>query len=514
MKHIATILLCSGLLTMGGCNEELLEKTNPNQLTPDNYFKTAAELQTGVNSVYALLQGNSLVGREYFFLHDLRSDEVASGGGQLETPRNQILIGAQISSNPVIGEVWNGYYRLIQRANTVIQKGADVTDNPGLVARTIGEAKFLRAWAYYDLASLFGRVPIYTTVPVSATETQSRAELAEVYGLIEKDLTDIQAGLPTSYNGSELGRATRGAAQMLLAKAYMNRGKYAEAKAELQKIISSGNYGLMANYSDNFSEETEWNRESVFEIGYSSIGDVNWIGDGDDPSWGLQEKSTRSQEYSPVGWRNLIPSQKLINEFESVFAGDAKTDPRRGFSLIKVGDAFANGTEILQDGAVQGNTSTFEGATTKVSWLKYSYLYKTNPGGYLTSGINHRLMRYADALLMMAECENETGNVAGAVALLNQVRARPSVNMPAYPTARFPVGNKDQVFAAIRHERSVELAGEQWRNRDILRWRILNKLTTEPISYFQANKQELIPLPQSEIDNNDKIEGSDQNPGY
>jgi hypothetical protein len=86
--------------------------------------------------------------------------------------------------------------------------------------------------------------------------------------------------------------------------------------------------------------------------------------------------------------------------------------------------------------------------------------------------------------------------------------------MPNYPTAKFPCGNKDQIFEAVVHERLSELAGEQWRNRDILRWRRLGKLKSEPIPYFTANKQELLPLPQSEVDNNDKISNSDQNPGY
>jgi hypothetical protein len=125
-----------------------------------------------------------------------------------------------------------------------------------------------------------------------------------------------------------------------------------------------------------------------------------------------------------------------------------------------------------------------------------------------------RLMRYSEVLLMMAECEIETGNLAGAVALMNQVRARASVAMPPYPTAKFPTGTKDQVFAALVHEKSVELGGEWVRNRDLLRWRSQNKLTREPFSYFQRNKHELLPIPQQEIDNNSRVEQKDQNPGY
>ncbi len=493
------------------CSHKDLDKTNPNQLTPDNYFKNGAELLNAVNSVYALVQSNNLASREYFFLHDLRSDDVASGGGQLETPRNQLLIGAQAPDNYVVNEVWNGLFRTIFRANTVITYADNATDaGTDLVKRVVAEAKFLRGWAYLELVTGWGAVPLYTTVATSTSETQAKAAIADVYAQIISDLNDAQGVLPDRYNGAELGRATKGAAQMALARAYMNQGNYAAAKTELQKMVSSGTYRLMDNYSANFREESEWNAESVFEIGFSSTGDVNWAGDGDDPSWGPQERTTRSQEYSPVGWRNLIPSNSLIAEFEATFKGDPKTDPRRSFSFYVIGDSYNNGNSVLQDGQVQGNTSTFDGATTKVSWGKYSLLYKSDPGGYATSGINQRIMRYADALLMLAECENELGNSSAAIIILNQIRARPSVNMPAYPTARFPVGNKEQVFQAIVHERRVELGGEQVRNRDLLRWLNNGKISVGAIPNF--NK--LLPIPQSEIDNNDKLDQGDQNPGY
>lgn len=511
MKHHNFITCCTVLALSLSCNPERLDKTNPNQLTPDIYFKNAQEITRGVNSIYALLQGNSLVAREYFFLHDLRSDDVASGGGQLETPRNQLLIGAQNPANYVVNEVWNGLYRSILRANTVINNAPKAVDaDAELNKRLVGEAKFLRAWAYTELVTLWGDVPIYTEVASSQGGTNPRANAQEVYALITQDLTDAEAVLPASYSGAELGRATKGAAQMLKARAYLNQNNHAAAKAELQKIISSNVYELRDKYNDNFREETEWNKESVFEIGYSSLGDVNWMGDGDDPSWGPQERTTRSQEYSPVGWRNLIPSNSLIAEFESTTKGDAKTDPRRAYSFYVIGDKFNNGQTTLTEDRVQGNTSTFEGATTKVSWAKYSLMYKEDPGGYKTSGINHRIMRYADALLMMAECENELGNSAEALKYLNMVRGRADVQMPPYPTSRYPCRNKEEVFAAIVHERRVELAGEQVRNRDLLRWRKHNKLQLEPVSGFK----DLLPIPQAEIDNNDKIDQSGQNPGY
>ena len=511
MKQYKIKLVLVLLLFSFSCNSDILNKTNPNQLTPDTYFKNAAELTAGVNSIYALVQSNSLVSREYFFVHDLRSDDCASGGGQLETPRNQLLIGAQDPANFVVNEVWNGLYRSILRANTVINNAVNADDpESAAIKRLVGEAKFLRAWCYSELVTMWGGVPIYTTVAVSTTETQPRASEAEVYALMQQDLNDAAAVLPATYSGAELGRATKGAAQMLMARAYMNQGDYTNAKTQLQAMIASGTYKLMDDYNDNFKEETEWNQESVFEIGFSSIGDVNWVNDGDDPSWGAQEKSTRSQEYSPVGWRNLIPSNSLIAEFESTSKGDAKTDPRRSYSFYVIGDKYNNDQNTLAESQVQGNTSIYESATTKVSWRKYELMYKSDPGGYATSGINHRIMRYADALLMMAECENEAGNTSEALKYLNQVRDRANVAMPHYPTANYPSSSKDEVFDAIVHERRAELAAEQVRNRDLLRWLKNGKITTGPIANFKS----LLPLPQAEIDNNDKIEEADQNPGY
>ncbi len=510
-KHKLITGIC--LVTFAvSCTPEKLNKTNPNQLTPENFYKNAGELTKAVNSIYAIIQSNNLVSREYFFLHDLRSDDCATGGGQLESPRNQLLIGAQAPDNAVGSEVWNGCFRTVFRSNTVIGLAPGAVDfNTPIVQRLVGEAKFLRAWAYMELVTLWGGVPMPLSVATSTTSTLARSSAADVYAQIKKDLTEAQAVLPATYTGAELGRATRGAAQMLLARAYLNQGDYTNAKAELQKMIGAGTYSLQnIKYADNFREENEWNGESVFEIGFASIGEVNWVGDGDDPSWGAQEGTTRTQEYSATGWRNLIPSNSLIAEYESTFKGNPKTDPRRALTFWVTGDKYNNGASTLTDGQVQGNTSSYDGTTTKVSWAKYTLQYKSDPGGFKIGGINHRVMRYADAVLMMAECENELGNSAAAITKMNEVRNRADVMMPNYPTAAYPCGNKDQIFTAIRHERRVELAGEQVRNRDLLRWLKNGKITTGPIAVFKP----LLPIPQSEIDNNDKLDQKDQNPGY
>ncbi|GGB77074.1 RagB/SusD family nutrient uptake outer membrane protein [Dyadobacter sediminis] len=509
-------IILSSLLFLGiafSCNEDVLEQSNPNGVTVDNYYKNGAELTSGVTSVYSMLKSNNLVAREWFFLHDMRSDDVSAGGGQLETPRNQLLLGTHDSGNSVLGTVWLAYYRLIHRANSVVDNSSEVADIVAAdKARLLAEARFLRAYAYYELVSMWGGVPLYKNYVLTLDGNLPRSTDAEVYAYIIAELKEIQEQLPAAYDAGNQGRVTKGAAQMLLARVFLQQGNYADAKTELLKVYNSNVYALVDNYNDNFLEETEFNKESIFEVNfYPSGGVYNWDGDGNGATAGTE--TVRTQEYSAIGWRNAIPSNSLLNDFEKTTKGDTKTDPRYDDSFYFTGEKYNKGASTLTDGQQNGNASVVDGVTQKVSWQKYSLMYKMNES-FLTGGINQRIMRFAETILSLAEAENELGNIPQAVKYLNMVRARKSVSMPPYPTAKYPVTTKDQVFAAIMHERRVEHSGEQIRNRDLLRWRKNGKLKAEPLAYFQANRHELLPIPQQEVDNNAKIEATDQNPGY
>ena len=505
-KYVLRFLVTSTITFAFSCNTNILEKVNPTQLSTETYFKTGAELVTGVNAVYAGWQGLNLYGREYFFIHDLRGDDMQPGGSQLEIQRAQLINGTQDASNQVANDVWQGLYRVIHRANVVISFAPDVKQSitDELRNRVLGEAKFHRAWAYYELASIWGGVPLYKTYATSPDESQPRATEDQVYELIISDLKEAITGLPlkSTYSDSDIGRVSKGAAQSMLARVYMQRGDYASAKEQLAAVITSNQYKLVDTYIDNFREENEFNSESVWEISFTeAFGGLNWSGDGN----GINgEVTIRGQEYGPNAWRNLIPSNGLLAEFETKKAGDAKDDPRYQDSFYQVGEPFNNGKDVVKD---------VQGADPKISWKKYQKIYKASSENS-QSGINFRVIRYAEVLLMMAECENEVGSQVTAVSYLNQVRDRKSVSLPHYPTSKFPASTKAQVFDATVHEKRVELGGEQVRNLDILRWRKQNKLAKEPIPYFQKGKHELLPIPQNEINNNSKIDQKDQNPGY
>ncbi|MDO1448704.1 RagB/SusD family nutrient uptake outer membrane protein [Rhodocytophaga aerolata] len=508
MKNKLFILTIASVFGVASsCNEDDLEKnTNPNNLTTETFYKNEAQALSAVNAVYAGLQANNLYNREYFFLHDLLSDDNQSGGPQLEAPRGQILNHVFDASNPLVLAVWRGLYRMIHRSNLVIEnvpKADDVLVPPALKNRIVGEARFLRAWAYFDLVSLWGRVPLMTEVATAPADNKARSSSEdEVYAVIFEDLTYAAENLPLRYTGSDIGRATKGAAQALAARAHMFRGEYAEARPLLNEVITSGVYSLIPNFIENFREENEFNSESLFEVQFTeAFGDSGgWNADGS----GIAEITFRGQEYGPNAWRNVIPSNSLVAEFETVANGATKDDPRRASSFYFIGDQFANDTKTLTTTDVQGDV-------TKPSWKKYQMIYKRDTENS-RSGINMRVIRYADVLLMMAECENELTGPVAALPYINQVRAR--ATMPLYPTAQYPASTKEEMLRAIVHERRVELAGEQIRNRDIRRWRKQGKLAAEPIAGFQSGKHELLPIPLEEIDNNSSLTNADQNPGY
>jgi hypothetical protein len=510
MKKI--LLLTIAVITIvTSCNDDLLNTKNPNQITNDAFYTSLDQIGTSVNAIYAVLQGNRLVGREYFFINDLRSDDMKAGGGQLEVPRAQLLNGSHTYTNAVMTDVWKGLFTMVHRANIVITAGAALHVSPGdqpLLDRYIAEARFLRGFAYYTLGALWGGVPLYDHPAGAFADAKPRSTQAETFDFAIADANAASAVLPATYEAAQLGRATKGAALTLAGKINLCKGDYTAAKTALEGVKSLGIYSLVANYFDNFTEEKEYNSESIFEVGFLDTG-YGWDASGNGSS---NDSWVRSQEYSAVGWANLIPSDKLIAEFEN-------NDPRLTDSFWFPGDTYANGTVKLT--TVAGDNSTlFKGNPVKIRWKKYSIMYKSDPGGFnVNVGINYRLWRYADVLLLLAECENELGNSTKAIDYLNQVRNRPSVNMPNYGTpamnTAFPVTTQVGIRKAVQHEREIELAGEEIRNIDILRWRANGKLTgPDPISYFQTGKYEFLPIPQDEFNTNPKITTADQNAGY
>lgn len=489
------------------CDESLLDQSNENEFTYESYYIDERQLTSATNGVYALFYGADLWGRMMQYFSDMRADEHAAGGTQLEVHNAQLLAGSYDNGNYPINAAWRGFYRMIHRANAVIQYGSDIENiDESKKKQRLAEAKFLRSYAYYYLTVNWGKVPVYTQVATSTSEAKGPSEEAEVYQLIEGDLKAIQNDLEWVYTDAEegIGRANKGAVKLLLARVLMHQGKYDEAKPVLEDIYENGPYRLVDNYADNFMEETEYNEESIFEIGFFGNG-FGWAEDNNSLT---NRGHVMFQDYSPVAWRNAIPSNRLLNNFEHPFHGDAKEDPRLSETVYFTGDTFgpSENPKVLTDAMQNGFSSEFHGNTIKASWKKYSPMYKLDPGGYYVSGINYRNMRFAEVLIKLAECENEVGTQANAIAYLNEIRARPSVDMPAYPTSNYPCDSYDEVMRAIMHESMVEFSNEKLRVLELARWRKNGKFSTlnpDPVGYIAGNPDKaLLPYPNEESGRN------------
>ncbi len=513
MKTKKIILTFTAVLTVFmSCNEEELNVFDPNVINAEIFFQNEGELQSAVNAGYSFLQTQGMYGRIKFFLLDNLSQENL-GTDALQGGLKAFM---DYTYDPNLGEFltyWEAAYRGIASCNFVIESietGRTSSLSQDVVSQSLGEAKFLRALYYFYLTNLWGGVPLVTE-PARDVQGTPKASQADVYALILEDLTFAKSNLPEKGN-TQLGRATRGAALALKGKVHLFLKQYQEAKNEFDLITGYAIEGI--DPRDNGNEEGEFNEESIFEVVYNkAIGGDQWNATGN----GVRETTFRGIEYAPTNFANIVVRPSFFAEFEDddprIKAYFYQTGDEYGGRRFSAGDDLPNPAVSRFGPPAQDGSVALEFVLATPVWRKYQNLDNQLQDDFTYSGINFRVMRYADVLLMMAEVENELNNQGAALALLNRVRNR--VNMPNYGTAEmnvrgYPVGSKEQVFNAIVHERAVELAGEQIRFLDLKRW----NLTPTIIQGFQTGKHEFLPIPQGEIDGNPQMGNADQNPGY
>jgi starch-binding outer membrane protein, SusD/RagB family len=289
-----------------------------------------------------------------------------------------------------------------------------------------------------------------------------------------------------------------------LGRVQMQKGDYAAAKAALLQVY--GKYSLVDNYNWNFDGDVkndnnvtvatghEFNAESIFEIVFVDRGDnnFNWGYNGEGSTSPLS--TVRNQEYG-ITWGNVIPSNRFLAEFEP-------NDPRYKFTIYEEGDQILTAPGLtpitLVPNIMNIGTSVRNGVTIKRFFRKYN-IYEWVNSGFHPGGINQRVIRYADVLLMLAECEAEVGTPAQAAAYINMVRARPSVNMPPVNPA-----SKNDALKAVMHERFVELGIEGLANIDILRWRKKGYFPSI-MADWKTGQVDLFPIPASETSTNPLI---------
>ena len=498
------------LLLLVTCDEDVPVE-NTNALNPEIFFESLSQVEAAVNASYNQFQ--TIYQRVGYVFPDAMSDEVVSSGDPNFAPYNRFEFNATLDN---IALYWTACYNGVGACNFVIGNEermrtnaavSDFTEND--VDNALGQAYFLRALYYYHLVKRFGGVPLNTDLE-TAIDPKPRATEEQVYAQIIADL-ELATQLTFPKGTTEVGRVTQEAAYGFLGKVYLHRNMNIEAQQAFSNVV---NHSLLPleNYRDNFSETGEHNDESMFEVGYN--GEVGteterWAQTG----IGTSEVTFHSQDYT--GWANARPSAKIIQEFED-------DDPRLDVAILIDGDNTYG----------PGNASQFPcpGCVGGPVWYKFSQLYD-DVNVSENSGVNVRILRYADVVLMKAEVEYNLENYGPAVDYLNEIRDR--AEMPNYGTATmdargFPVNTPDQIFRAIVHERFVELCGEQVRFDDLVRWGLDDQElsifpdenfnnpdeTLRTVRNYNPSVHRVMPIPQNEIDSNPELNGGDQNTGY
>lgn len=431
------------------------------------------------NGIYAQLRNWSMVGFSLIGVTEIASDEADKGstptdGSFFLDLKNYTASATSPGSASVLDPYWNGQYVGINRANVVINNVPNVASlSLPMRNRLVGEAKFLRAWFYFNLVRTFGGVPLIMNDSIENNKKAFRASSAAVYALIESDLNFAIINLPlkSDYAPTDLGRATQGAAETLLAKVSMYEKNWARTKSLTDSVIASGQYALYADLNNLFTQTGKNCIESIFEI---QCGAGSTCGTG---SQYAQIQLPRAAQDAP-GWGFNNPSQSLVDSFET-------GDPRLKNTVISVGDTMYDGWIVPAD-------------VTNTYYNKKAYI---GAGDYSACGLGDDpkdiiVFRYADVLLMNAEAANELAQTGQALASLEQVRSRARLGNPAILP---PVTTADQTQLrnAIWHERLVELAMEQDRWWDVVRQGRGPQIFGP--QGFIAGKNEVWPIPMQEI---------------
>lgn len=467
------------LLLAQSCVKKLDENPD-NFIAPKNFYKNSADAIAAVNAVYDPLSNWGAYEREIYLMTELSTDNMdLSGRNQERAQLDDYLIDA---SNNVILNTWSNFYSGINRANTVVGRIPQVNSVPSaLRARIEGEARFLRAFYYFNLVRLFGEVPLIITETSSLQGLDvTRNSVSNVYEQIIKDLEFAEQNLPLSYSGADVGRLTNGAAKTLLAKVYLtmagnplkDASKFELAGKKAKEVIETQQYNLLSRYEDNFSIALKNGKESIFE------GQALANSPGNDVS--RMYTNFAPQPQNPFGQRaygGFFPSVELYNSYED-------PDTRKKLYLTQT-------------------YTTPGGAKITVS-RPHINKYVDPAGSENNNSNNWPYLRYADAILMYAEAMNETGRMTEAITYVNMIRNRAGlVNTTA--------SNQSQLRDVIEKERRLELAFEGHRWFDLVR-------TGKFISTMIANGKTAIkdfhvlyPIPQRERDVNPKLT---QNTGY
>jgi len=489
-KLIQIISLSFAIMLVSSCGKDWLDLDPKGTTLETNFYQNEDEIFEALVATYDILQWGGTDGWTMKVgLLNAASDDCYAGGSDASDQPNWVAFD-NFTIDPFLGPqsgLWRKGFIGIYRANLVLEKLETVEDlGEEFKARTSAEAKFLRAYYYFDLMRFFGNIPLIDGVlATDEIYTQTQADPAAVYALIESDLNDARNTfeLPETLPSSELGRVTKGAANALLGKVILfqnNESRMAEAAMIFEEVINSGIYDLEQDFGDIFANDNEFGIESVFEINHSGNqqGDYGNFGNGDtEGNYDVQFFGMRDY-VGPLyagGWSFCPITEDLVALMQN--------DPRFQHTII-------NATALQQQGA--SYTAAYQ--DTGYFIRKYAGLQDDlalSGEAALNWGNNVRDIRLADVYLMAAEALARSGGDMQARSYLNRVRTRVGLQ---------PVGgiSGNDLLEAIYRERRLELATEGHRFFDLVRTGKAGAALGD--QGFTVGKNEVLPIPQTEID--------------
>jgi hypothetical protein len=486
IKLLFTMLALSSMIMMlAGCQKFLDRK--PLTATLDDLNQGGLEGQ--IYGLYSNLRGSAgFTSIPWIAMHDFRSDDSEKGsdpsdGAEWVAPFDRYQYVKDLWAS---NTYWDDHYSLINLANTAIQTADSLKMTDAASQINVAEARFFRAMSYFDLVRTFGDVPKIDFRIYNATQANiAKSPASAIYALIDADLTFAAANLPLVWGNQYPGRLTSGAAKTLHAKAHLFRGNWAQSLALSQQVIASGAYSLYSSYYGIFKDAGENSSESIFEI-QAYVSPNGSIRNGCVYATTQGVRASTASGWN-LGWGWNTPTDNLVAAYE---AGDV----RKGSTILFSGQSDDPSTggygRVLP-------ASTFDvpaGPLPRKYWNKKIYAdpaYRASTGlSDNPEWINKRVLRYADVVLMAAECMNELGSGATALPLVNSIRSRAGLAAIAYT-------DQAQLRAAIKQERRVEFGVEGERFFDLVRW---NDAVTVlgPLGY--TNKARFYPIPQPAID--------------
>lgn len=549
MKAISTYFtaFATGLILLGASScKKALEETPYSFYSPENFYKNESDAKAAINGVYAELYTYDLYLQPFWNITILDDDHVSGADW---------FLGTTGAGNPQAyfgwEKPWVGCYVIIARANTVLENVVGINNmDVDIKNRILGEAYFLRGWAYFQLVQLYGGVPIRLK-SLSATDPQTnipRSTVRETYDVVISDFKNAETKLfPVGHaKAGEVGRVNQGVVKAFLAKTYLtmasgaatgnitvrggtdngyytyaktvvaghegidSKAYYTLARDKAQEVISSTAYALTPSWKDLWSIAGRNNKEQMWEL--QSLAGTDFI----------NNLSAYFPARSTFGQGAVWTTNNHYNDYEIVDKRvlDGIT---HNYTTLSGTNIFYPFSQAAQYKVVNGITYNNTNSTTAERAYTIKYSSVADPTVVISDAF-FPLLRYSEVLLMYAEAENEVnGATTLAYNALNTVRFRsyPTTGSPAAPVpeAYAPANmNPEQFRSYVLAERAREFNLEGIRRFDLMRWgiylQVMNKISTgqNNISKVRANRNLLLPLPLGELNSNKAIPGN--NPGW